>query len=175
MKNILIGFILIFLDLNLNFGNTRIGFLPDFVGYMIMISGLVEMTNDSPFFVKVKPFATGMAVYTGILYFCDLLGISFSIGIFSVILAFASSIISLYISLKIVEGVQDIEERYNMFLNGESLNKTWTLMAVFNVLSYVLIVIPFLAVISIIVGILVAIGFLIQFNHSKNLYYETVR
>ena len=175
MKNIFIGFILIFLDLNLNFGNSRIGFLPDFIGYMIMITGLVEMANESSFFMKVKPFATGMAVYTGIIYFMDLFGVTFSLGILSYVLAFTSTAISLYISYNIVMGVKDMEQKYRTLLNGDSLKQTWTLMAVFNVLSYALLVIPLLAIVSIIVAFLVAIGFLVAFNHSKNMYYGTVR
>ena len=50
MRNILIGFILIFLDFNLNLGGSKIGFMPDFLGYIIVIKGLEEMVGESTLF-----------------------------------------------------------------------------------------------------------------------------
>ena len=163
---------LIFLDFNLNLGNLQIGLIPDFIGYIVMINGLMEMAGESQLFLKVKPYATGMAVYTGILYFMDLFGISASLGALSYILAIASTIISLYISYNIVMGVKEIEEKYNAILNGDSLKSTWTLLAVFNIIVYISLLIPALAVICIIVTFIVAICFLVAFSKSKDLYYE---
>jgi hypothetical protein len=74
---------LIFLDFNLNLGNSQIGLIPDFAGYIVMINGLREMADESPLFMKVKPYATGMAVYTAAVYAMDLFGISSSLGALS--------------------------------------------------------------------------------------------
>ncbi len=172
MNNILIGFLLIFLDFNLTLGNSQLGLIPDFIGYIVLRNGLAEMAGESPLFLKAKPYATGMAVYTGILYFMDLLGISASLGALSYLLAIASTVISLYISYDIVMGVKDMEEKYNAPLNGASLHATWTLLAVFNIVVYISLLIPVLAVICIIVTVIVAICFLVAFSKSKNLYYD---
>jgi hypothetical protein len=172
MKNILIGFLLIFLDFNLNLGSSQIGLIPDFAGYIIMINGLAEMAGESPLFLKVKPYATGMAVYTGILYLMNLIGISASLGALSYILAVASTIISLYISYCVVTGIKEMEEKYSVFLNGGSLKSTWTLLAVFNIAAFVSLLIQPLAVICIIAAFIVAICFLVAFSKSKNLYDE---
>ncbi len=106
MNNIMIGFIFVFLDFNLTFGNSKIGLIPDFIGYMVMAKGLIQMAEESLLFMKAKPYATGMAVYTGVLYFMDLSGISVLLGALSYILAIVSTIISLYISYNIVMGVK---------------------------------------------------------------------
>ncbi|MCG8482433.1 MAG: hypothetical protein MJA31_03920 [Clostridia bacterium] len=172
MKNIFIGFLMIFLDFNLNHGNSQIGLIPDFVGYIVMINGLGEMAWESQLFMKAKPYATGMAVYTGILYLMDLFGISASLGAMSYILAIVSTIISLYISYNIVMGVKEMESKYNILLNGDSLKSTWTLLAVLNVVSFVFLLIPAAAGVCIVVCLIVAICFLVAFNKSKNLYYE---
>lgn len=174
MRNIFIGFMLIFLDFNLNLGNSQIGLIPDFAGYIVMINGLREMADESPLFMKVKPYATGMAVYTAAVYAMDLFGISSSLGAFSYILAITSTIISLYISYYIVMGVIEMEGKYNTLMNGASLKSTWTVLAVFNILSFVSLVIPVLAVVFIIVAFIVAIVFLVSFHTAKRLYYETV-
>jgi hypothetical protein len=175
MRNIFTGFILIFLDFSLDLGNSKIGFIPDFIGYIVIINGLEEMVGESTFFMKVKPFVASMAVYTGILYLLDLVGVSVSLGALSYVLAFMSTAVSLYISYNIVMGVIDMEGKYNTLLNGDSLKSTWKLHAVFNVLTFVSLLIPPLAIIFIIVSFIVAICFLLAFYNSKNLYYDTVR
>ena len=172
MGNLFIGFMLIFLDFNLNLGNSTIGLIPDFIGYIVMIKGLEQMDKESAFFMKIKPYVTGMAFYSTFLYLLDLLGVSISLGVLTYVLAIISTVISLYISYNIVMGVIDMEGKYNTYLNGNSLKSTWTLLAVFNVLSFVTLMIPLISLISIIGSFIVAIIFLVAFNNSKNLYYD---
>jgi hypothetical protein len=137
-----------------------------------MIGGLAEMAEESPLFEKVKPYATGMAIYTGILYFFDMFGLSASLGVLSFILTIASTFISLYISYCIIKGVKDVEGKYNASLNGDRLQSTWLIFAVFNVVAIVLMLIPPAALVCIIVSFIAAICFLVAFNNSKNLYYK---
>jgi hypothetical protein len=174
MKNIFIGFLLVFLDFDLKFGNSKIGLIPDFIGYFVMISGLVEMAGESPLFMKVKPYVTGMAFYTGVLYVLNLAGISMSLGVLSYGLAFIPTVVSLYISYNIVMAVIDMEGKYNTSFNGGSLKPIWTLLAVFNILSFVSLLFSAAAIIFIIVSFIVAVYFLFAFNKSKNLYYDAV-
>ncbi len=174
MDKIFIGFILIFLDFNFTIGNVRIDILPDFVGYIVMIYGLIEMTSKSPRFMETKPYAIGMAVYTGILFFIDIFFSSTSLGVLTYIFAFASTCIYIFISYKIVMGVIDMEEKYNVNLNGNSLKSRWTAFAVFNILSFVSLLIPPFLTIFLIVGIIIFICFLFAFYNSKKLYYNTI-
>jgi hypothetical protein len=174
MKNIFIGLLLIFLDFHLNLGNSKIGLLPDFIGYFILSSGLFDMAEESPLFLKVKPHATGMAIYSAILYFMDLVGFTAELGVFSYLLAILSTIVSLYISYHIVMGVKEMEENRNALFNAQSLKSTWTVLAVFSILSLLSLPIPALAIISILVTIVTAICFLVAFSRSKNLYYDFV-
>jgi hypothetical protein len=55
MKNLFIGFIFVFLDFNLNISNSKIGLIPDFIGYLIIINGLMDMSEESTRFIKVMP------------------------------------------------------------------------------------------------------------------------
>ncbi|MFA9376020.1 MAG: hypothetical protein ACERKZ_04615 [Lachnotalea sp.] len=174
MRNILVGFILIFLNFTLTLNNSRLGLIPDFIGYFIMVKGLVQMSEESPLFMKVKPYATGMIVYTGVLYFLDLFGVLATLEVFSYITVNASAIISLYISYYIVRGVIDMEGKYSTHLNGETLNAAWTLMVVLEVLTFVSMLIPFISIICMIINVIVSICFLVAFNHSNNLYYDTI-
>lgn len=170
MKNIFTGFIFIFLDINFNFNLFKIDVLPDFVGYILMIKGLTEMSEQSPLFIKVKPYAIGMAVYTAILYCMDLLSVSFEPWLYLLVLV--STVISLSISFGIITGVKEIEEKFGTDLNGISLKSTWTFFAVFNIASLVFLWVPVLAIICVVVAGISSICFLVAFNRSKKLYYQ---
>ncbi len=172
MAKIFWGFLLIFLDFNLNLGSSQIGLIPDFAGYLVLIGGLTEMAEESPLFAKVKPYAAGMAVYTGILYVMDLMGISASLGALSYLFAIVSIAVSLYISYHIVLGVKEMEETYRAFLGGDALKSAWKLLALFQIATYVLLLFPAAAVICIIVVFIMAIRFLIAFSKSKSLYHN---
>lgn len=170
MKNIFTGFIFILLDINFNFNAFKLDLLPDFVGYLIMINGLTEMSEQSPLFLKVKPYAIGMTVYTGILFCMDLFFVAFEPWLY--LPALLSTIISLFISYTIVAGIQEIEKKYNTDLNGISLKSTWTLLAIFNITAFVFLWVPVLAILCVVVAVIANICFVVAFNKSKNLYYQ---
>lgn len=174
MKNIFVGFILIFLDFNLNLGQSTIGLVPDFIGYLVMANGLVEMARESNLFIEIKPYATGMSIFTGVLYVMDFLGVSATFGVLSFLFALISTVISLTISFSIVMGVIDMERKNNKFLNGIALKSTWNILVVFNILAYIALLFSYGSIIVIIATFIVHILFLVDLNKSKNLYYDTI-
>lgn len=172
MGRILAGLLLVFLDFHLDLNGSRIGLIPDFIGYIVMGKGLLEMAAESYFFHKVKPFATGMAIYTAILYGMDLFGITVHLQGLSILLGIVSTIVSLYMTYNIVMGVKDMETQYRAQLNGASLKTAFTVLFVFSVLSYLLLIYPPLSILSMVGAFIVYIIFLVSFNRSKNLYYN---
>ena len=170
MNNIFIGFLLIFLDYNLTLNASQIGLIPDFAGYLVMIRGLAEMNGESRQFGAARPWASGMAVYTGLLYALDLFGISASIGAVSFLLGFASTAVSLYISYLIVMGVRETQEDRGADLNAEKLRSLWALMAMIQVVTYLLLLVPGLNVVSLVAAFIISVFFLVEFNRSKNMY-----
>ena len=170
MKKIFLGFLFVFLDFNLNAGNSTIGLIPDFLGFIFLVKGLQELSHESKRFVRMRPYAIGMAVYSGILYVMDLLGMSAALGWAGVILGIIATILILYISYNIIMGVKEIEANRNANLNGENLYSTWIPMAIMQVVTYVTIVAPAISIICIIVSFVLAIVFLVQLNRTKNAY-----
>lgn len=170
MKHIFIAYLLIFLDIDLNFGSVTIGLLPDFVGYIFMVKGLAQLAAESAYFEKVRTFAAGMAVYTGILYALDLLGISVELGWITVILGTIALVISLYISYVIILGIEEIEQRRAADLYSRRLRSTWNVMAVTQILSYAALFAPALALICIIVSCICSIAYLVAFYQTKKAY-----
>ena len=65
MNQIFLGMLFVFLDLTLNINNCTIDFLPDFVGYILMMKGLREMESESACFTKSRPWAMGWRFIPG--------------------------------------------------------------------------------------------------------------
>lgn len=172
MNKLMVGLLLVFLDFNLTINNAKIGLLPDFIGYAVMLGGLSELSGESPYFEKIRPYTIGMIIYTGVLYGMDLIGFSASPGIYSYILAILSTVVSLYISYGIVMGVKDLEIRLHTPLNGESLYSAWIFLAVMNAVVYISLLVPSLAILCIIAALIGAVWFLVAFNRTKNLYNQ---
>lgn len=170
MRNICIGYILIFLDLKI--GNYNIDLLPNFIGYIYMINGLRELESESSNFQKAQPFVIGMSIYTGIRYTMDLFGISTNLGWFSEILAIVSMAITYYILYTIIVGVQDIERTRSVDFNSAKLKSTWIPMVFLRVVTYILlrISLPTIAVICMFAWFILSITFLVILNKAKNLY-----
>jgi len=172
VKNIFIGLLFIFLNFNLNLGGMQIDLLPNFVGYLLMIKGIDELIKESEFFDKVRPWAVIMACYTGVIFFLDLIGVSYQLQGFSIILGIINMSISFFILYQIVSGIIDIEQKYGIILEGDKLKSLWSCMTIFDVLIYVSLFFPAFTVVLSIIAIIIHIIFLIAFNNSKNLYYN---
>ncbi len=170
MIQMLIGFVFVFLDFDITHNISKIGLLPDFIGYIFLYKGLQELAKDSPLFKKMKPYTIGMAIYTGILYFCDLKGFTLYLGGYSLILRVISFIFSLYISYKIIMGIIKIEEVNESDLNGDTLKRIWIQRTIFAVLTIMFV---FIFKVYIILNVLTAalsIYFLFEFKKAKRLY-----
>lgn len=172
MRNIFIGFLLVLLDFNLNLNQCSVDLLPDFVGYIILVNGFHELEQESSYFIKVRPYSIGMAVYTGILFVLDLFGASLNLSGLDFILGIIAIVALFYIAYCIVQGVKEMEASHGAFLNGDKLNSLWKWWAIFTAVAYVLMLIPSLSIVCTIISLISAIAFLIAINTSKNLYYD---
>jgi glucan phosphoethanolaminetransferase (alkaline phosphatase superfamily) len=173
MRKIFIGMLFVFLDFTLTLNTSRIELIPDFIGYILMVQGLMELADESLWFGKVRPYAIGMAIYSGVLYVFDLFGTTDSTGVLSWVFGLISTGISLYISYGIVMGVQDIESMQNRNLDGSELMAKWKLYAILSAIIYLLVFIPVLNVLAIIAGFVIAVYFLIAFHRTSKLYEQT--
>jgi len=181
MRSIFIGMLFVFLNININIGGTSVGLIPDFIGYCFMLRGLTEIEGFSERFTKIKPIVKGMAIYSAFIYLFALIqgptnvNIQYafsSLGFFVLFLSLVSVLASLYISYNIIMGIKDIEGIQARDLHSERLHSVWKVKAVFSILTFVIIIAPALAIISMLVSFVVAIIYLIAFNKSKKLFYS---
>ena len=172
MSKLFIGLLFVFLDFTINIGTSKIGLIPDFIGYLFLLNGVGELSEQSNSFYKIKPAIAFMVFYSIILYAMDFIGLSVSLGMFTYLLGIISTALSLYILHGIVSGIMDIEAASQRDLNSKTLYSIWKVLAVVSILAYFLLLVPGINIIVIIMGFIVHICFLVYFNHSKNLYYS---
>lgn len=135
------GFFLIYLHFNLSFNGHTLNILPPFVGYWLLYQGLTELDGESGLFRNIRPFAVGMAVYTGVLWCGDLLGVE-QVGdwktLLGVILSLLGTVVSLYVSWAIIQGVRDMENSRGVDLNGAGMQRAWWVLVIAQAASFIL-------------------------------------
>lgn len=170
MGKILIGYLFVFLNINLMINGHVVDLLPGFAGYLLIFGGLGELSEESREFAGIRPAAAGMGIYTGILFLADLFGIIVNMGIFTWLLNLVTAAVSLYLSWRIIAGIMDLEEKYQADLGAQPLLSAWKAMAVLQILAMFLIWIPAAAIIAAILQVIMTIVFLVAFNNTKKQY-----
>lgn len=175
MRNIFIGFIFVFVNLNLTLNEHVLGLLPCFVGYFFINKGLHEFSETVSHFDKLHSIVSVMFVYTIITYVMDLFGFGAAndsfIRLFSQIMGLGAVIGSLYVSYHVSLGVKELETLYGCGINISQLFTRWKIMAVANIASMLFVIVPIVNLICIIVTIVAGIMYLVAFNDAKNRYY----
>lgn len=190
MKKLMLGFVFIFLDFNLNLNEVSINLLPSFVGYILLYMGLGEMMKEVPRYGKIRIFCSVMVAVDFITWICNLLGLATMLEdvLVSVagaealylLITLAMTVVSYYISYQIVMGIADIEKKNEYSLGAGRLEKVWLIMVVSHLIAsassvfgiwggdvMLVVMLPFLLVMLVTV-----ICFLVYFNRTKNEYYK---
>lgn len=129
------------------------------------------MEGESGLFASIRPFALGMAVYTGILWLGDLLAVTGQGSWLTVLLGLLSLAVSLYVSWAVVQAIRDVEVRRSAELNSASLRTGWTVLAVAQAASWVLAILgSLLALLGVIAGLVGIVWFLAALWRSRRNY-----
>ncbi len=172
MRRIFNAFLFLFLDFSFYFGASRVGLIPDFVGYLLILPALDEMAAYNRRFARIKPYAIGMAVYTGALYLLDLTGLSVAMGFLpATVLELASTVATLIITHEIVTALMEIEAASGQDLRADFTKRVWTLQAVLMIVGgTVLYIVPELSVPFEFVLMILGIFFLFTFSKTVGLF-----
>lgn len=179
MKKLFWGFFFIYLNFNLNSNQHSLNVIPDFVGYILLLQGTGMLQDESEMFLRVRPFAVGMAIYTAILWVGALLGITTGEGWLSQILNLIAMVVALYISWLLIQGVRDMERRYETDLNSGNLLYCWKGLAAIQLAAQILAlmvnlvnlgILTAVSVILIIVGFVLMILYLVAWHKSVKAY-----
>jgi len=165
------GFFFIFVNFNLNINTHTLNILPPFVGYLFLLQGMRSLETESGLFQTPRPFAVAMAVYTGLVWLGDLLGIVSNGSWLETILGGISAAVSLYVSWSVIQGVRDIEKCRGTELNGAAMQRAWAVLAVAELTCYaMLFLVPAMAVVGAVASLVGIIMMLVAFWRGKKLY-----
>ena len=176
MNKLFWGFFFLFLNFSLNMNGASLQLLPDWVGFILLYLACNELEGESELFAKPRPFCIGLAVYTGILWLMDLLGIGANLGVVSWILGLAATCLNLYVSMLIIDAITNVEMHRNYDLCAAHLRKVWKVLAVCTIAANVLLIVPAVAVVCIIATAVASIVFLVAVHKTRkawqNMLYE---
>ena len=173
MKKLFYAYLFIFLNINITINKSTICITPTFVGYILLLMAFRELENESTEFTRLRPFAIGMAVYTGFCWLLDAFGIgsgSTAGTIILVLLGLVGLAVSLYILNYVIEGIQDAEELHAANLGSEKLRSVFKVLAVAEIIALVMMVIPMLSIPAMLVSFVAIIILLVRLHATWKAY-----
>ena len=110
---------MIFINFYVTINGHTLNLLPTFAGYILLYRAAGELLGESGRFGKLRPFAVAVAIYTGILWVGDLLGVT-GANWLSTLLELAALAVALYISWSVIQAILEMETHYGTDLNGSA-------------------------------------------------------
>ncbi len=167
MSKIFWGFFFIVFHFKLTVGTSVISLLPDFIGCFLILSGVYELENLASGFRKIKCWVLLLALLKIATFLLDLTGLSSLNQPISVITGIVLLVISLYVQYYIIYGIWQMEESQQMDLYTAKLFSLWKIIAACSILSYLCLLLSWLAAIFMIISVLADIVFLYYLWQSK--------
>ncbi len=174
MNKLFFGFLLIFINFNLTINGHTINIFPEWAGYCLMYSGLNDLANEGEHFALARPWCLAMVVYSGVLWLVEIFFGSVKLGIIGTILSVVATLVSIYVSYLILQGIAEIERNRGVDLGQPALMQIWKVFVICILISSVLLFMPALAVVSAIVAFVAVIIFLVRFNRTRKAYNALV-
>ena len=104
---------MIFINFYVTINGHTLNLLPTFAGYILLYRAAGELLGESGRFGKLRPFAVAVAIYTGILWVGDLLGVT------------GANWLSTLLELAALQAILEMETHYGTDLNGTSARTAW--------------------------------------------------
>lgn len=166
MDRIFAGMLFVLFDLNVTLAGVPLRLLPDCVGYLLVLGGLMQLRDESPVLQGIRPLAALLAVYS----FLSLIGtltrltanpfLSYIIDVFDTVGRFL-------LTLRLVRGLRQMEAGRQIELYSARLRKYWALMVSFQVFSLLLIMQLLLSAACNIISFLFGILFMLTLNMAR--------
>lgn len=170
MTKILIGFLLVFLDYTFSpKKGVVVEILPDFIGYLLVMTGAVQLRRDGSFYALLAIGSMAMAAFSALTYSQGLMAVELSertdIVLSAIALAgsFATAILFL-LALRQGEALH----RHNF--GSSDIRSALIFMAITTVLAFVFQILPVMGIIGIMIGFLGNMFFLFELGRTRNKY-----
>lgn len=171
MEKMFFGMIFVVINYTLTLGNMRIELVPQFLGYIGLTLGFSELADINPGFLRLRPFAIGMAVFTGAVFAFQLVGFveqwAYFVLLAALLLSSAAKFILLY---RVIDCIRELELMIETSLDSDRLIHSWRILLAANIAVYLLLFVPFLALIGFAAAFASGVYFLVRFYKTKQRY-----
>jgi len=177
VKRIFWGLFFIFFNLNLNLGSSTISFLPDFVGYALIWSGMKQV--DCGAYITGRPWACVGTIYSAVIWVLNCAGIGNALSatvLFAVLFAVAGTVIKLGVLYWITRGVCELEQAVGRSLYGQQLRTAWVVLLVCMVAAQAtaLLSLAVIAVVVLVASVIAMIYYIVRFHISRKEYGQGI-
>lgn len=170
MNNIFWGMILVSLDLKLSSANSALDLLPDFVGYLLIAVGTKALSADSDYFKKAHVFSIIMIVLGAVDWLCAGIGVYIPNTVPYIIISLIMIAASLAVVWLIIAGLGQVERETHAPLCSEKLWRSFWVLVVSEVATFVLSFFTALALAGLLVSVAAVIMLLYYFNRANKAY-----
>lgn len=135
MNKIFVGLIFFLVKLNLNLFGIPIVIFPDFVAFIFIYFGILELSRTTSVFSKALKPASFLIFYnliTSILYMIPSMLSNYR---FITLFQLVSELMLVYIFYIVIVGLKEYQNKVSMPIEISALEKRWRLIAVFAVAS----------------------------------------
>lgn len=169
------GLMFLMLELTAKVGDsTLVGLLPDAVGYILLIFGLMKLRSNSHYFSRCVTLCIGMAPPAAISFGIGVMGFAGPYSIVMILLGILCTIGRAVVSFWIIRGFRDMEAQDDVELYGTPLWWMWLCYLVISVLvlpvDFIGSFVPLFAGISEIAVLLVGLAFMVFFYRTTRAF-----
>ncbi len=183
MIKVIIGLLLVALELNMNFNGARVNvLLPDFLGYIVILFGIKELSATDSAFEKANVPCIAGIVFSGVMFIGDIFAREFMLSVEYVTSIVAQAVV-LWVIYTIISAIKDVEEERGVDLNSSNLKSEWQIILIIDI---VLIIMSFLVMLNnliltlllFVIAVLylaVNVAILVSLNTARKIYDQVLQ
>lgn len=172
MNRLFWGLFFVVLDVKLNLGSAKVGLLPDFIGWFLLMKGMEALAEENRYFDRGRHWAFGLTLVHLVLYGADLLNPSGMNGVALWLLELAAFCAGMYALGKMIRGIRRMEEDHGWDLQCEKLRAMWMIQWVMGCISCLFSWMPLLGTVAVIAALVTGMCMLIAMYNTVKRYEE---
>lgn len=135
MNCLFYGFLLVFIDFNISIGDLSVNFLPDFVGFLLMMQGARELVKEEASFAETAKMLKGAGLITAGLYAVDLYASYSNLQGLRITLDSIGGMIMIFAVYKVYQSLFALEKKNGASYGVNRAYRTWFICAVLVVIG----------------------------------------
>lgn len=166
MKKIVLGLVFVLFNFNITIDNVVINLIPTFIGYYFIMNACIRLADETSneLYIETRKYALLLFVVSLFIFVLDLLGL----GAISPVFSLAVGILNLVLFLIFLHRLTQSISQTTQFNLSESwiqqLKSLYMWIAILNVLGYVLLITPVIALIVIIIALVFNVRYILMLN-----------